>query len=283
MNALIEFLKYVAIGLVQGFTEPLPVSSSGHMIIVDAIFGQLLSPAAMNNFQIITNFASLLAIMLYYRKLISQLAVGSYKYVIHKDKNEKHNFNYILIVLLATIPTGIAGILIKLYQIEKYYTNILFVGICLFITGMLLLFIHHYAPTSKRETITPKDGLIMGFAQIIGLLPGISRSGITSSFAVANKVSLEKALRFSFMMYIPASIGAAMIGFYDVIKSNEIASEGLVLSYIGAFFAAFIGTFIAINLFFKLVRNRNLKYFGYYCLSVSVIVLFLILIGVFKW
>jgi len=133
---------------------------------------------------------------------------------------------------------------------------------------------------AHRETITFKDSLLMGGAQIFGLLPGISRSGITTSFAVNNKVKLDKAFRFSFMMYIPASIGAAIMGIYDLIKKNNDA-DVFISGYIGAFIISLIGTYFALKLFIKLIKNKNLKYFGFYCFFISIIIIILIAFGIF--
>jgi undecaprenyl-diphosphatase len=276
---LLELLKYIALGLIQGITEPLPISSSGHMVILDAIFGEVVPSSAMNNFQIVVNFASLLAIIFFYRKMVSELIIGSKDYIFKKDESAKPKFKYLLYVLIATIPAGIAGLIIKLLDLDKYITNIVVVGICLFITGMLLLYIHRITKDANREEVTLKDSLLMGGAQVIGLLPGISRSGVTSSFGVSNRLSLLSALRFSFMMYIPASLGALLIGAIDIFKDG--LSGGSIPGYIGAFFASLFGTYFAINLFFKLVKNKNLKYFGFYCLIVSSIVLILVIVGVF--
>ncbi|MCK9471038.1 MAG: UDP pyrophosphate phosphatase [Bacilli bacterium] len=280
MENIIEFLKYLALGLIQGITEPLPISSSGHMVILDSIFGEVISSAAMNNFQIIVNFASLLAIIFFYRKLLKELISGSIDYVFKKDQSKKPKFLYIVYVLIASIPAGIVGIIIKIYDLDTFFTNILVVGICLFITGLLLLYIHSIAKDATREEVTLKDGILMGSAQVIGLLPGISRSGVTSSFGVSNRLSLISALRFSFMMYIPASFGAFLIGIYDLIKEGT-SSIGYFPGYIGAFFASLFGTYFAISLFFKLVKNKNLKYFSFYCITLSIIVLILISFGVF--
>lgn len=280
MSEFIEFLKYLALGLIQGITEPLPISSSGHMVILDSIFGEVVPSEAMNNFQIIVNFASLLAIIFFYRKIILELLIGSVDYVFKKDQEKKSKFTYVLYVIIATIPAGIAGIIIKLTKFDEVITNIFVVGIALFITGLLLLYIHGIAKDATREEVNLKDSLLMGSAQVIGLIPGISRSGVTTSFGVSNRLSLISALRFSFMMYIPASIGAVTIGIYDLSK-NGFGEVGSLPGYIGAFFASLFGTYFAINLFFKLVKNKNLKYFAYYCLSVSVVVLILIAFGVF--
>ena len=281
MSEIIEILKYIALGLIQGLTEPLPISSSGHMIILDALFGEVIAKDAMNNFQIIVNFASLLAIIYYYRKFLLELVKDSFLYIFKKELNKKNNFIYVLYVIIATIPAGIVGIIIKLFDLDKYISNITVTGICLFVTGLLLLYIHNISKYANREEVTLKDSLTMGCAQVIGLLPGISRSGVTTSFGVNNKLSLMSALRFSFMMYIPASLGALVIGGYDILKTG--IGSGNIIGYIGAFFASLFATYFAINLFFNLVKNKNLKYFGYYCLSVATIILVLKIFEVLWW
>lgn len=283
MDNFVEFLKYLALGLVQGFTEPLPISSSGHMVLVDAIFGNVLSPAAMNNFQIIVNLASLIAIIIYFRNRLEELIVGTWNYLFRGRKEEKPSFVYVLLIVLATIPAGIIGLVVKLMDWDAYYTNILVVGICLFVTGLLMLLLDRFSKTADRETVTWKDALWMGGAQVIGLLPGISRSGVTSTFGVGNKLSLDKAFRFSFMMYIPASLAAAVMGIADLITEGGTGEPIFVPGYIGAFLASFAATYLAVNLFFRLIKNKNIRYFGYYCLIVSVVVLILIATGVFKW
>lgn len=276
MEQILEFLKYVIMGLVQGITEPLPISSSGHMIIFAEIANYDFSDL---NFKILVNFGSLIAILIYYKVLIKELAVGSYRYVFKKDKTEKHNFIYVLLIILATIPAGIAGLLFN-DIIDTKLSNILSVGISLLFTGSLLLYIHNASKHANKEEVEVKDSLMMGLSQVIGLIPGISRSGITTSMGMVNKVKLDKALRFSFMMYIPASVGAIVLMLKDIL--SETSSDIYVFGYIGAFFASLIGTYYAIKIFFKLVKKENLKYFGYYCLAIGSLVLALIAFGVFK-
>src|SRR5690606_22721493 len=157
---LLELLKYIALGLIQGITEPLPISSSGHMVILDSIFGEFIPSEAMNNFQIIVNFASLLAIIFFYRKVIGELLIGTKDYILKKDQSAKSKFTYIIYVIIATIPAGIVGIIIKLKDLDQYFTNIFVVGVCLFITGLLLLYIHSIAKDATREEVTLKDSLL---------------------------------------------------------------------------------------------------------------------------
>jgi undecaprenyl-diphosphatase len=284
MEKLLEFFKYIILGLVQGITEPLPISSSGHMVIFNEIFGEILPEEAMLNFGIVVNFASFFAIVFYYRNLLKEIITGSWNFVFRKDNSRKKDFTYLLYIIIATIPAVIIGLVIMIFSLDAFFTNILCVGISLFITGNLLLYIHGMAPSAKREEVTLKDSILMGSAQAIGLLPGISRSGITTSFGVANKLSLAPALRFSFMLYLPASLGAAILGLYRLVAAeNTTGNTGFLFGYLGAFFASLFATYAALKLFFRLVKKQNLKYFGYYCIAVSVIVIVLIAVGVFSW
>ena len=265
-GSLSEFIKYLLLGLVQGFTEPLPISSSGHVIIFKNIIKLTMDDEI--NFNIFVNFGSLIAILFFYRLFLKDIIGGAFKYIFKKDKAHKNDFIYCVLVVVATIPAGIAGLLLK-DTIDDKFSSLLSVGICLFITGLLLLFIHSVSKYATTEHITLKTSILMGLAQVIGLFPGISRSGSTTSLGVLNKVQLEKALRFSFMMYIPISFASLILGFKDLDTRTAY-----IPGYIVAFFMSIIGTYLAIKWFFKLVRKDNLKYFGYYCLIISLSVLF---------
>ena len=263
--SIIDFLRYLLLGLVQGITEPLPISSSGHLIIFKNIFKVTMEDDI--NFNIIVNFASFIAIVIYYRKFLMEIISGAIKFVFKKQSEFKNDFLYILFVCIATIPAGIAGVLLK-DIIDVNLSTLLSVGICLFITGLLLLFIQKMSNKAFKEEITLKTSIFMGLAQVIGLFPGISRSGVTTSFGVLNKTSVEKALRFSFMMYLPFSIGSMILGVADL-DLNNIYIPG----YIVAFITSLVGTYFALKIFFQLVKKDNLKYFGYYCLTISTLIL----------
>ncbi|MDD4000651.1 MAG: undecaprenyl-diphosphate phosphatase [Bacilli bacterium] len=273
MNNFWEFFKYLLLGLVQGFTEPLPISSSGHMIIVDHFFNNIIAPEAMNNFQIIVNTASLIAIIFYYRSFLKEILVGSWNYLFYQTKEDKEKFNYLVLIVLASIPAGIVGLIIKIYELDHYFSNIVCVAICLFITGLLLFYVHKHSSNSSSDKITWKDALFMGGGQAIGLLPGISRSGITSSFGISRGITVSSAFRFSFMMYIPASIAATILGLLDITNESRVNIPG----YIGAFITSMIATYIAVRLFFKLLKKGNLKYFAYYCLIIASILIILLI------
>lgn len=263
-----EFLKYLILGLVQGITEPLPISSSGHIII----FEQILGITTKLDFKIITNFGSLIAILIFYRHFLIDLIKDAWSYVFKNDKEKKSSFIYILLVALATIPAGIAGILLE-EIVDSKLSNIFTVAVCLLVTGTLLLIIDYAAKTAKKEKVGIIDSILMGCAQVFGLLPGISRSGSTTSVGVLRGINVEDALRFSFMMYIPVSLGSLVL---SLAKMNFDTVS--VPSYLGAFVLSFVGTFFAIRLLFKIVKKENLKYFGYYCLCLSSIILLFLLV-----
>lgn len=263
--SITDFLKYLVLGLIQGVTEPLPISSSGHLMIFKNVFNVYIENDI--NFTIIVNFASFIAIVLYYRLFLKDIIIGAWNYIFKKDPNGKKDFLYILFVGIATIPAGIAGILL-MDTIDKHLSSLMTVGFALLLTSILLFIIHQASKKASNENITLKTSILMGFAQVLGLLPGISRSGVTTSLAVLNKTKVEKALRFSFMMYIPISIASMILGISQIDPTTTY-----IPGYIIAFIASLIGTYFALKIFFKLVKKDNLKYFGYYCLLVSTFVL----------
>lgn len=275
MDKFLEFLKYLLLGLVQGITEPLPISSSGHTLIFKQIFN--LENTLDNNFNTIVNFGSFIAIVIFYRVLILDTVKGCTKYVFKKNKEYKKDFSFFLMIVIATIPAVIFGLIMKITSFDDFLDNILTVGIGLMITGLLLLFIDKKEKKTVYDSVTYSTALLMGLSQVVGLVPGISRSGSTTSIGVIRKLKLKEALSFSFMMYLPASLGAFILGLSELVNTPDV----FVIGYIGAFIASVIGTYFSIKLFFKLVQKNNLKYFGYYCICISLIVLLLICFNVF--
>lgn len=255
-----ELIKYLLLGLIQGVTEPLPISSSGHLIIFEEIFAF----STDLNFKIITNFGSLIAICIFYRKFLISLITDTYRYLFKKEQDKKQSFQYILLVAVATIPAAIAGFFLS-DIIDQKLSNIFTVGICLMITGTLLLIIDYLSKKADRTQITLFDSILIGIIQVLGLFPGISRSGSTTSAGVVRKIKVEEALRFSFMMYIPISIGSL------VLSLTKIDYEQThLIGYFGAFILSLVGTLVSIRFLFKIVKKDNLKYFGYYCLTIAI-------------
>ena len=170
------------------------------------------------------------------------------------------------------IPSGIVGILFKDY-IEKYLSSILTVALSLLFTSIILFILSKLTKNNKNEEkLNVKKSISIGLSQIIGLIPGISRSGITTFMGVNKKLSLEEALKFSFIMYLPTSIGAT---FLSLISDNSII-ESFNYLYIVSFISSFIGTYLGISLFFISIKKNNFKFFAIYLLIISTIILFII-------
>ncbi len=279
MTEFLEILKYILLGLIQGIAEPLPVSSSGHLIFIDRLLNNPIPSDVMSNFQVIVNLASLLAIIIFFRKFILELITGSFKYLFKKDQSGKDNFNYVVYVLIASIPVGIVGIILKIYDVDKHLTNLLIVGISLLVTSIILTLGYAFSKKTVKEDIILKDSFIIGIIQIFALVPGISRSGLTTTTGLQRKVHLKNALVFSFMLYIVASLGASLVGLFDILK-NGFSININILGFILAFVASFTGTIIVINLFFKYLNNKYLKYFAIYCFTIGIIILSLLRLGV---
>lgn len=261
MNAsdLILILKYVILGAVQGFTEPIPVSSSGHLIIAQQLLGVDRKGLA---FEILANTASLIAILIVFRADIGRLISGSYNYIRTRQPQYKSDFMFSLYVVLGTIPAVIIGLLFK-DQIEAYFSSIQSVAICLLLTGVALWLIRNLRGKKRDGDLSTKDALIVGFAQAIALVPGISRSGATVIASIATGMKQETALRFSFMLYIPVSLGGLVLGVSDILDDPERTS--MALPYLAAFITTFVVTYFAMRWFMNIMAKGNLRYFAYYC------------------
>jgi len=176
---MIDLLKYVFLGFIQGITEPIPVSSSGHLLI----FQKLISGIDKIDFELlatITNFGSFLAILLIFRKDIIRLIKSFFGYLSSKDNKYYNDYKYCWYVVLATIPAGIIGIIVtKLDLFDFLEKNVKFVGATLLITAIFLYIIKDFKGIKNDKDITLKDAIIIGLFQVIALLPGISRSGST--------------------------------------------------------------------------------------------------------
>ena len=261
-------LIYIILGIVQGFTEPIPVSSSGHLVIFKDIFNL----ATLNdlNFEIISNFGSFIAIVLVFRKDIKKLFYDFFKYIKTKEKEYKSGFKYCLLVALGTIPAALAGFIFS-DLIEDNLSNVKFVGIALLVTALFLFLIRKLKGKKSDSEITIIDALKIGLFQVVALLPGISRSGATLVGGMMSGLTREVAFKFSFMLYIPISLATMALGVKNVVE-NEIELI-LLISYVLGAMAACIVTFFALKWFRGIMLKGKLIYFVYYCLIAGVLVL----------
>lgn len=268
---IIFLLKCIILGIVQGITEPLPISSSGHIAIV----GYLINAKELVNkidFSILLNFGSLISILIIFRKEIIELIIDSFNFIFKKEKSCKQSFNYVIMIVIATIPAGIAGLLLK-DKIDKLLSSSpKIIGISLIVTAIFLYLIKDFKGKKHERDLTIIDSIIIGFCQAIALIPGISRSGATITGGLFRKLDRESAFKFSFMLYIPISIATVILD----IKEFSVENNKLLLAYIIATIVSAILTYISTKIFRNIVIKGKMIYFVIYCLIIgSAIILFL--------
>ena len=260
---------FIILGFIQGITEPIPVSSSGHLLIFQNIFNININYEILAT---ITNLGSFLAILLIFKDEIINIFNSFFKYINTKEKQYYINYKYCLLIIIATIPAGIIGLLITKLDLFKFLeNNVKFVGLMLLVTALFLYLIKDFKGIKDKKDIKLKDSIIIGIFQVFALIPGISRSGSTIVGGMFNKLKRETAFNFSFMLYIPISIATSILGIKDLIESNLSINE-LMLYLISSIFA-FIFTYISLNWFKKIVTNGKLILFVYYCLILGDLVL----------
>lgn len=267
MTDLWLLVKYITLGLIQGFTEPIPISSSGHLVIFRELFGITIEGLS---FEIIVNFGSLIAVLIIYRKDILRLTKSGLTYPFTRDKTVQADFHFILCLIVATIPTGLIGLFARDF-IENKLAGVTIVGITLFFTGIALWIIRNLRGTKSDKDLTFRDALIVGLVQTMALIPGMSRSGATIVAAMLLGMKQETALRFSFLLYIPVSVGVTVFSFTDLIKDIQYSTSAI--PYTLSFLAALIASYYALRWFMNIMRHGNLKYFAYYCFGAGLLVI----------
>lgn len=273
---MITLIQYILLGILQGITEPIPVSSSGHILILKTILEKFHQ--SMNiDFTIlatITNFGSLIAIFIIFRKEIIDLIKSFFTFIFKKEerKKEKANYEYCWKIVLATIPAGIFGLIAtKLDLLVKLEENVKFLGVMLLITAVFLYLIKDFKGKKNKNELTFKDAIIIGFYQMISVIPGISRSGATIVGGMFQGLKRETAFNFSFILYIPISVATSLLGIKDLI---ELSATPLTwFYYILAATLAGIFTYIFTKWFAKIVKEGKLIYFSIYCLVVGLLVI----------
>lgn len=264
MTQFIEYIKYMILGLVQGITEILPVSSSGHLVLFQHLLG-VQEPGL--TFEMFTNMASFIAMVLLFYKDIWTLIKSFFIFLFKPQQRDKvkDDFMYLIKLVIAIIPIGIAGLLFKDHMGEL--KTLLSVGIALFLTGGLLIGIYLTRELrASHEEVTFKDAITMGLTQMFAIFPGISRSGSTIIGGRVQSLSLKSILKFSFLCYILISVPTSALGIYEVIKLGEAINW---LGYLLAFGVTFVATYFTGKLVMKKLKVDHMIYFGIYCLLIG--------------
>lgn len=256
-------LKYLFVAFIQGITEPLPISSSGHMYL----FETLLNLKEVNmNYEIVCNFGSFIAILIIFWKDIISFVSGFFSYIF-KGKNKKE-FMYCIYIVISTIPLVITTVLSEKLIPGFLNKTPLKLGIALIITAIALFLVRKFNGKKDDFDITLKDALIIGLFQGITFLPGISRSGTVLVACLLCNLKRETALKYTFILYFPVSIGAMLLGVSDMIHDPNLSS--LLMPYGFGLVVAFIFTLISYKYLTSLVKKGKLLYFSIYCLLLGI-------------
>ena len=245
------------LGIIQGLTEYLPVSSSGHLAIGQAFFGMDNGEENLM-FTVAVHVATVLSTLVVLWREIEWLFKG----VIKCEMNAETK--YLLNIVVSMIPVGIVGLFFKDQVEEAFGSGLLLVGFCLLITASLLIF-SYYSRPRKKEHISWKDALIIGIAQAVAVLPGVSRSGSTIATGIMLGNKKEQLAQFSFLMVIPPILGEALLDGLKVMKGEAVMGSIEVLPLIVGFLAAFLSGCLACKMMINLVKRGKLIYFGIYC------------------
>lgn len=261
-------IQALLMGIFQGLTEYLPVSSSGHLAIAGELLG-IQDPDKIMSFTVAVHVATVLSTIVILWKEIVWILKGLFRWNGQLNMEQKYAAN----ILISMIPIGIVGVLFKDY-IEEAFSGLVVVGCCLLVTASLLSFSYFSKPRAK-ENISTLDAFIIGIAQAIACLPGLSRSGSTIGMGLILGDKKESLAQFSFLMAIPPILGMALLDVKDMMEVGvEEAMAGISMSaLIIGFFAAFIVGCLACKLMINLVKKGKMIWFAVYCAVVGIAVL----------
>ena len=276
-------LETIILGILQGLTEFLPVSSSGHLALAQHFLG-LKEPLVF--FDVMLHVGTLAAVIVVYRGAISRLAVGCISTLANselyrqpiKTFNSSNDFRFVFLILLGSIPTGIIAVLFKT-ELESFFEDVLFVSVMLILTGIILQLPRIWTfiwigSAENRETSTRNVKVwhapLIGIAQGCAITPGISRSGSTISIALLLGIPAKLAAEYSFLLSIPAILGAVAL------KISDIADTSMPLYILGAgMVTSFVVGYIALRLLLVVLNRGQFSLFTYYCVVLGVVSLFI--------
>ncbi len=256
-----NFWHSIILGIVQGLTEFLPISSSGHLVIVQSLLN--VSTGMVITFDIVIHLGTLLAVVAYFRddllKLIRGLIAG-----------EKQSLQLTLYLMIGTVPAVLFGVGAKSY-LEKLFGSASATAWQLVINGVILLVADYLTGERKIDQLKARDAWWIGIGQAIAIIPGISRSGATIATGLWRKLSRQAAARFSFLLSIPVIFGAGLMDLPNLLKGGY--QQIGMISFWAGFISSAVTGYLVIKLFLNYLQQGTLKFFGYYCLVLGGIAL----------
>ncbi len=254
----------VILGIIQGLTELFPVSSSAHLVILQSFLPDFDQPGVA--FDVILHLGTLVAVVFYFRtdiwNMLKALLPQQYRFAaVSGDADPATLRKIVVFLIIGTIPAAVIGLLFQ-DQIHAIFESARAAAVFLIITGFLLFISDKVAHASRDEKgMTLTDSILIGLAQAVALLPGISRSGATITAGIFLKLNRTAAARFSFLLSLPAICGAVIL---ESAYLQNISSQEIWL-YVAGFICAAVTGFLSLKLFFLIIREARLKYFAYYC------------------
>lgn len=265
-----SWLEALILGMIQGLTEYLPVSSSGHLAIGSALFG--IEGEDNLTFSIVVHVATVLSTLVILWKEVDWIFRGLFKFQMNDETK------YVINIIISMIPIGIVGLFFKDKVEEIFGSGLVIVGLMLLVTASLLAF-SYYAKPRTKEHISMKDAFIIGLAQACAVLPGLSRSGSTIATGLLLGDKKEKLAQFSFLMVIPPILGEALLDGMKIVKgAAEANAEVSLVALIVGFLSAFVFGCIACKWMIDIVKKGKLIYFAIYCAFVGIATLLFSLI-----
>jgi undecaprenyl-diphosphatase len=259
----VTVIEALILGLVQGLTEFLPVSSSGHLVLAEHLLDLSCDDIT---FEVAIHFATLLAVVMYFSRSLSQVFFSPFKMIAGRySEDTRRGFRMFIAVCLGTVPAVVIGLFFK-DQIESAFSSVLFVSILLLVTSMILLSTRF--AVARAASIGAGNGFLIGCAQALAILPGISRSGSTIAAALFCGIDREKAFNFSFILSLPAIVGASALTAIDMFEAG--VPEGGAAYFVGMA-AAFVSGYLSLVALKRLVVGGKFHLFGFYTLIVGLI------------
>ena len=263
-----NIITYLILGIIQGITEPLPISSSGHIFLFKNIFNTTMFDSL--NFEIVSNFGSFIAIFIIFWKDIKELIVAFFSYIFKKEtrKDNLAKFKYCLFVIISTIPVGITGFIFKDKLESMYSLNGL--AIAFLITALALFIVRNMKGSKNDYDITLKDAILIGLLQAVTIIPGISRSGTVLVACLLCGLKRDTALKYTFILYFPVSVATMILGVSDLVNTAELSN--MLVPYIIGMIAAGIVTYFSYRWLSNWVKNGKLWKFSIYCVILAIFI-----------
>jgi len=269
-----SFLDALILGLLQGITEFLPVSSSGHLVLGQEVLGVLLADNI--TFEVFVHFGTLFSILAIFWRDVWQIFSSLFEGVrnpgsIPELLRENEHFKLAALIVVGSIPAAIIGLSFKPY-VERAFSDVSLVGVMLMFTG-LVLFLTRLSRPKPDKMVGWGTAIFIGFAQALAIMPGISRAGMTISAGLFSGVAREQAARYSFLLALPAIFGATLLETFEI-GAQPLETQFIIVLIIGTI-AAFIAGYVAIKTIFIVLKKDKFSYFSFYCLAVGLIVVLL--------